>query len=80
MDRPVLVKVWCRTCEHEHVPNMPEITYQCRECGFGGWDEELALQHERSLWPNPDHHTFRVGHLLEPLAGQVATGRVHGHP
>ena len=36
-------------------------------------------QHERERWPNPDHHCFRVGHLLEPLNGQVATGRVHGH-
>lgn len=53
-------KVWCETCEHEHIAPIPTVTYLCHECGFGQWTSHMAEQHRAQT----GHRTYRQGHVL----------------
>lgn len=56
----LLPMVWCRTCEHEHIPAIPAVTFRCAsDCGFGVWDLTLAARHA-DLYP--DHIVYPLHH------------------
>jgi len=53
--------VWCETCQHDHIPGIPGVTWQCRDCGWGQWSEADAVAH---VDRQPGHHPYRVGHWI----------------
>ena len=62
-------KVWCETCQHEHIPDIPAITWLCRDCGWGQWSEADAVAHvERQA----GHRPYRVGHWIPARIRKVA--------
>lgn len=56
--------VWCLTCNHKHIPNIPVVTWVCADCGFGSWDDEVAEGHATVL---PDHVVHPLHHQTVPL-------------
>lgn len=58
--RDVFGDVWCNTCEHSHIPDIPTVTFRCGwRCGFGVWDLALAVHHAEEY---PDHLVMAVHH------------------
>lgn len=57
--RDLLGDVWCTTCSHEHIPDIPLTTFKCADCGFGSWDLVLAVHHA-ATWT--DHNVHAVRH------------------
>lgn len=56
--------VWCTTCQHTHIPDIPPVTFVCAtDCGFGTWDTITAEQHA----------TRQVGHLVYPVHHHIVT-------
>jgi hypothetical protein len=63
--RTLLDDVWCLTCEHEHIPDIPATTFRCASnCGFGAWEIEVA---ERHATEHPDHVVYPNHHATIPL-------------
>ena len=57
--------VWCRTCEHAHIPDIPVTTFRCASnCGFGAWRLDVAEMHATRL---PDHIVYPVTHTVEEI-------------
>lgn len=67
LDR-LLLEVWCLTCQHTHIPNIPTVTYVCTGrdpvtagCGFGVWDSSIAAEHATDY---PDHVVYPRVHTV----------------
>jgi ribosomal protein L37AE/L43A len=68
-DHDLTKSVWCPKCEHTHVPNIPQWTWVCRDCGFGSWGDVAATNHEISC---PTHHVYAEEHPVVPLSERPA--------
>jgi len=54
--------VWCITCQHPHIPDIPAVTFRCAsECGFGSWSVDLAGIHADMY---PDHLVYPIIHTV----------------
>lgn len=62
------VLVWCETCQHDHIPGIPAVTWECRDCGWGQWSEADAAAHIRT---QPLHRPYRVGHWIPSRIREV---------
>lgn len=51
---------WCLTCQHEHIVEIPRVTWLCHACGFGGWSRGIAISHEANIGHR--HITYPVTH------------------
>ena len=62
--------LWCRTCEHTHIPDIPATTFLCAsECGFGAWSLDVASDH---VDRTGGHNVYPIVHTLVPLADREA--------
>jgi hypothetical protein len=62
--RDLLGDVWCRTCEHSHIPDIPTVTFRCAsDCGFGVWGLALAVTHATEY---PEHNVYALRHDIAP--------------
>ena len=58
--------VWCKTCQHVHIPSIPVRTFRCSDedrCGFGSWSPRIAQQHATK----EHHHVLPIVHRVRPL-------------
>lgn len=70
--------VWCTTCQHEHIPNIPVVSFACGpRCGFGVWSLDMAEQHATDY---PDHLVHAVHHQTVPLLVDAAPCGRCGEP
>ena len=68
----VAAEVWCETCQHVHIPDIPAVTWLCRDCGWGQWSEVDADAHVEAA---PAHRPYRVGHWIPERIRKVAKER-----
>jgi len=59
-------KLWCRTCQCRHVPNIPRGTWACADCGFGAWRDDTATEHATLF---PEHVVYLRAHDMTGMCG-----------
>lgn len=62
--RDLINDVWCKTCKHTHIPDIPVTTFKCAGdkeygCGFGVWELDIASDHASRY---PDHIVYPLHH------------------
>ena len=67
----LLGSVWCTTCQHTHIPDIPATTFMCAGdalsgCGFGSWSSDVAENHATNV---RSHVVYPVSHVTVPDPG-----------
>lgn len=63
--RDLVDDVWCLTCSHSHIPDLPAVTFACASCGFGAWEVPISEDHATRY---PEHVVYAIHHQTVPLA------------